>query len=163
MTDYRGSAQRRIGGAQPLHELDESLVLGLLVGDVVAAFELDADRKIVARASAAVLGFPSVPSAIRERNVLSHAAVPADEHVRRYTHMGYRSEVLVGVRRQRIRKETIDPWSAEFRGRQADSMDDDEVERAISRPWIAVRRPYTVNVHEPTRFHIDQHGNSNAA
>jgi len=76
--------------------------------------------------------------------------------------MGYRSEVFVAMRRQRIRKEAVDPSSAELVGRQADPMDDNEVERAIPWPWIAIRRRNTVHVHEPTGFRIDEHGGYNA-
>ena len=68
-----------------------------------------------------------------------HAVTP-DQQVRR--HAQVTDLVEIGVRRQRqcIGKQTVDPWTTEFTGRQAYAVDYDEVCRHTGRPVVAVGR-----------------------
>ena len=58
--------ERRIGAEQRADEVRERLVLRSLVGTLVRALKLDADREIIAGGPARKLRLPGVPSACAE-------------------------------------------------------------------------------------------------
>jgi hypothetical protein len=132
--------------------------LNRLVRFLVAAFELDADRKIVTAFAPFVTGFARMPCAKVERHVLHELPVAPKQKVRGNLQSGDLREIRVLARRQSVREQPIDPWAAILPRRQADPMHDDELGRDAAGALIAIGRVHEPSaVHEPG-LHIDIHG-----
>src|SRR5262249_46336170 len=114
------TSERRIRRQQSLDQRRERFVLRTFVRQTVGAFELDADREIVARGASAVFRLAGVPRALVKRDELHDLAVAPDERVSRYATRGDRCEIRMCVGWQVTGEQTLDPRPAEFPWRQAD-------------------------------------------
>ena len=130
----------RIRGLQCAGDARERLILGGLERRVVRAFELDADREIVASRSSAPRRFTGVPRALFARDELHERAVAANEEMRRHSERRYAG--VIGMRGgvQTILKELDDARAAELPRRQADRVYDEEIDRRARGTLVAVRR-----------------------
>src|SRR5437868_5442169 len=77
----RGDVAQRMAGAQRGDEADERRVLRVGEGRLVHAFELDADREIVAALAPAPARDAGVPRPLPRRHELDQAPVAADEEM----------------------------------------------------------------------------------
>src|SRR3569623_172558 len=77
-------------------------ILAVAVGLVIAAFELDADGKVIAALTSGNTGWARMPGAAIERNILHHLAVATNQHMRGDTQRGDSLEIGVGSRFQLV-------------------------------------------------------------
>src|SRR5262249_17377434 len=98
-----------------------------------------------------------VPRAPVERYVLREASIACDEGVCRDLHLGDRREIGIRGCGQLVQKEAIDPTLAESTRRQADAVNDDQVESRVGRTLVAVRRFDSTDTFEPTGRGVDDH------
>lgn len=139
------------------------LVLRGFEGLVVAAFELDSDRVVVAARAAFPIRCPGVPRALQARHELDERALPVDDEVRRYTYTCQRGEIRVRVELEPVEEEIRYRGSAEFTWRQADRVNDEQIDRSAGRAlvavrtlheWHAAREPSSIDFHcGGARFH----------
>jgi 16S rRNA (uracil1498-N3)-methyltransferase len=101
-----------------------------------------------------------VPGSFTKRYELSQRTVTADQHVRGHFETANRGEVWVRVRWQLVAKEPVDPAVAELPGRQADAMDDDQLQRRADGSVVAVRRGHVPDALKPPCGWIDDHSRS---
>ena len=80
-----------------------------------------------------------MPGAHERGYELRHAAVAIDEHVRGYPRVGDGSKIRVCGRIEAVQKKALDIPAAEFRRRQADRMDDDQIDRAVRGSDVEIR------------------------
>ena len=138
----------RVARPQRAREGGEPPVLGGSERHVTRAFQFDSNRKIVAARPAVPARFAGVPRAFCAWHKLDQLAVAPDEEVGGHFHARDR-----GVERMRRRIEAVgkvleDAGAAERARRQADVVDDEEVDRAGGGPLVAVGRrnePYAFN------------------
>lgn len=116
------------------------LVLYKLIQTIIAAFQFDADGEIVAAFATLETGFPGMPGAAIEGNILHHFAVAADQYMRRYLQFGDFLKIRMSGGIKGIAKQGIDPRSAEFARWQADTVDYQQLDGTFSRPLVAVGR-----------------------
>ena len=143
-----GNVADRVTRLQHAREGGKPTVLGSRERHLAGAFHFDSDREIVAARFALPARFASVPRALRARHELDQPAIAADEEVSGHFHARDR-----GVERMRRRIEAVgkvldDAGTAERARRQADVVDDEEVDRAGGGPLVAVGRrnePYAFN------------------
>jgi hypothetical protein len=81
-----------------------------------------------------------MPGALAQVDELDQFAVTADEQMGRDAHLGNLREIGMGRRVQPILEQGLDPGAAEFVRRQADVVDDQQVDGDSSGPFVAVRR-----------------------
>lgn len=130
----------RVSGRNRLRQCTEIYVLGIFERLRVCAFDLYADRKIIAARAAAPRRFARVPCALGAGHELNNQAIAAHEKMRRHSTLGNRAEIRMRGGIETIRKKVDDPRPAEFSRRQADIVYDEELDRAAHRARIAVRR-----------------------
>jgi len=120
-------------------ELDERVVLRLGEGNVVGAFELDADGEIVAALAPVPRRGACMPRAIVGRNVLAQLPVAANEEMRGDLESVDLPEVFVLPRIEAVLEERVDPGAPELARRQRDRMDHDELDARALGACIEVR------------------------
>src|SRR3989441_8636200 len=81
----RGELAQRECSFQAVNQLDQALVLSVGEGGIVRAFELDADREIVAAAAPAPARGAGMPRAALDGHELYELAVAPNEEMRRDT------------------------------------------------------------------------------
>src|SRR3569623_1946271 len=113
-------------------------ILAVAVGLVIAAFELDADGKVIAALTSGKTGWACMPGAAVERNILHHLAVATNQHMRGDTQRGDALEIGVGRRFQLVGEQRVDPRTAEFSRRQADAVDHQQLDGAARGPLILI-------------------------
>ena len=130
----------RIRRHQPRRQSGEYPVLRVFERAVVAAFEFDSDREVVAPGPTAPARCAGVPCAFRARNELHDLSVASHEEVRGHPKAGYAG--VIGVKRgvQTIEEKIFDAGSAEHTRGKADRVDDDQVDRNIARTLVEVWR-----------------------
>ncbi len=135
-----GNVGDRIAPRERARKPREHPVLRAGVRLGVGAFQLDADRIIVAARTAAPRRFAGVPGALRARDELHQPAVAANQEMRRHAQRRDRRVVRVGHRVETVREEPLDPIAPELSRRERDAVDDDQRDRGIRGPRIAVGR-----------------------
>ena len=125
-------------------------------GAVVRAFQLDADREIVAPLAALIVRTARMPCAQMKRHVLHDLAVAPNQQMRGHLAGRRPPRNTDARRRQRVREQTIDPGPAELAGRQADAMHDDQIRRRVGRTLIEVRRWHLACARRAGRCRIDR-------
>jgi hypothetical protein len=129
----------RVVVAQNLGQGHQASILWRSERGLVAAFKLDANREIVAALPRAPLRNSSVPSAHSTWHELDHLAPAANQEVRRnaqrldFPIVG----MLFGI--EAVGKQSGDAVAAKLPWRQADGVDDQQSDRFIGRPVVAIR------------------------
>lgn len=144
-----GKRNERIALAQNGDQHIQRGVLGVGIRPLVAAFELDANRKIVAAPTAAPVGCSGMPRARIAGDELHNLAVSPDEEMCRDAKPGDIREVRMRGGRQTVCEKFGDTIAAEFSGRQADRMNDQQRWRFAVGPLIAVRGRNVADACEP--------------
>ena len=116
----------RIGAAQEGKQCAQLLVLLRHEFLPVAAFQFDAERKIVAARTSAPCGLTGMPGASLARDELDQLAIAPDQEVRRNAQAADASEIGMGVRVEAIGEQPDDVVAAKLFRWQADGMDDDQ-------------------------------------
>lgn len=125
---------------QGLDQFAQASVLDRLERKIVAAFEFDADGKVVATRSPFPERGARMPRPVVARDELDQLAVAPDEEMRRDLQGADSGEVGMARRVQPVGEEVKDVVAAELARRQADGMDHDQPGRFAGRPGIEVRR-----------------------
>lgn len=147
MTDAFGN---RICAAQDINELSERAILPLFEGNVVAAFELDTDGEVIAPLATAPLRHTGMPGALLTRHELHEFAITSDQKMRRYGQCRDLPEIRIGLRIKAIREQVGDGTSAETAWRQADAVNDDELDPTTFGARIAIWRWHLASCAEHT-------------
>lgn len=130
----------RIDRAQQLHERQQHSVLRRRKRNIIRTLKFDANRKIVAVLAPAPVGYAGMPRAQGAGHELQQLAVAADQQVGRHAQVANRCVVGMRVRIEPIRKQIDNAGSAEFSWRQADTVDNEQLDRHAGRTLIAVGR-----------------------
>ena len=80
-----------------------------------------------------------MPGAIRKGDELHEPAIASNQEMRRYLQMGNGAKAVVRMRVETIAEQTLDVRSTELTGRQADSVNDDQVDTTVGGSGIEVR------------------------
>lgn len=134
----RRDVAQRITLAQLAQQKFEPPVLRRREVVFAIAFELDADRKIVAALTPEKLRRTGVPGALVATDELDQLAASAHQKVRRHLQRG---EVTIGWMSrgiETIAEQLLDRVAAESPRRQADVVDHDQVDRDAGRAGIVV-------------------------
>jgi len=154
--------ERRIGHKQRSDEMRKRLVLRSLIGKLVGALKLDANREIIAAGPALKLRLASVPGARSEWHVLHDLPVAPDERVRRHAQLRDLRKIRMRVGCKTARKELINPGAAELARRQTDAMHNDEVRGDTRGARVKMRRQHLAHPGEKPRGPINLHAWNNA-
>jgi len=117
---------------------DQYFVLTVRVGCLVFPLQFDPDREIVATVAATKLRRTSVPGPVRKRHELNQRPVSANQEMRRHLESADTGKILVRVPVQPIHEQVLDLGPAELSGRQADTMDDQQIRLRTPGPVIAI-------------------------
>ena len=128
----------RVALPQLSQEPIERLVLDIFERKLVATFELDADREIVAAISPHPAGDARVPGTPGAGNELDQFAVAPYQEVRGHPKALQLAEIGVGLRIEAVGEQGDDFRSAELARRQADGMDDNQPHRLSRWPLVAI-------------------------
>src|SRR5262249_30622402 len=137
--DCRGDG---IAPAQSPRQAGESGVLRPLVRELVGAFQLHADREVVAVLAPAPARDAGVPRAQCAGNELDQDAVAADQEMRRDAKPGDARVIWMSGGIEAIREESDDGGAAEPSRWHRDVVDDQQRYGRVSRTRIAIRRRY---------------------
>ena len=80
-----------------------------------------------------------MPGAIRKGDELHEPAIASNQEMRGYLQMGNGAKAVVSMRVETIAEQTLDVRPTELTGRQADSVNDNQVDIAVGWPGIEVR------------------------
>ena len=133
----------------------ETLVLDSLVRRAIRALQLDADGEVVAMDTFPETGLARVPGPAGEGDELDERAVAPDQEMGGYPQIGDGAEALVSAWIDQIAEQVLNVGSPELAGRQADAMDDDQVDVAAGRPGIEVRGRDAAGIVEPVSGRIE--------
>lgn len=117
----------------------ERLVLFRVEWDVVRAFQLHTDRKIIATAAPAPARFAGMPRTLRAGDELNERTVAPHEEMRRYLEARYASVIRMRGRIELVQKKLLDAGTAEFARRKADRMKHEELDLHARGALIAIR------------------------
>src|ERR1019366_8136402 len=145
-----GDRRDRIALGQTADHCTEALVLGRIEALAFEAFELDADRIVVAVAAAAPVRSAGMPGPLVARDELEQRTVATHEGMRRDPEGANRLEIWVRAPVEPIGEEPLDRVAAVFARGQADRMDDDEVDHRSGRPRSEVWRRDPHGLAQPT-------------
>lgn len=129
----------RVGALQHPGQIRQHRVLRIGERLIVGTFELDADREIVAAAVAAPLGPPRMPGTSGTRDKLDQFAIAAYQEVAGNLEALNLAVVWVGTRVEAVGKQFDDAGATELARRQADVVNNQELDGRACRPVIAVR------------------------
>ena len=102
-----------------------------------------------------------MPSAIRKGDELHERAVASNQDMCRHLQIGDGGKAVVSARVQAIAKKLFDMRATVFAGWQADSVHHDQVDTAVGRSSIEVRRQDATGIVEPVTRRIElQHSTS---
>lgn len=118
-----GDTLNRIPLAQTPSQSDQYFILRISERRGVAAFEFDADRKIIAAFAALPVRDTGMPGALVAGYELNQGAVAADEKMRRHLQTLQRMIIRVRSRIDSIGEQFDHAVAAEFVGRQTDVVD----------------------------------------
>lgn len=128
-----------IGFPEYFNELPQNPVLNVFERDVVTAFELDTNRKVITPASTVPLRLARVPGPRLTGHELNQFAIAADQEMRRNRHMRDGFEIRISRRIKTIGKQLRDFIAAKASRWQADTVNNDEFYATARRAGIAVR------------------------
>ena len=127
-----------IGFAQSPDYRLQHRILPIVIGGLVLALELDANRKVVAAMVATETGLTCMPRPSREGHKLRNASITANEHMRGDFHPANLLEVWMGIPIECVCKQGLDLRATKLAWRQADAMQHDHRGLCITRPRIAI-------------------------
>ena len=133
------------------------LVLRILIGNLIRALKLDANRKIIAGGPAFKLRVACVPGARAEGHELHDLPVAPDERMRGDALLRNLGEAGVPIGREAAREELIDPGTAELARRQTDAMHNDELRHDAGGARIEMRREHLCDIGKEARGAINLH------
>lgn len=120
----------RIGPPESANQGRQAEILSRLVGHLVRAFQLDADGEVVATGSALEARQAGVPGPSMKGNELDDFAATPDKRVSRHLQPLNLAEERVYPGVQNVGEQVLDPRPAEFTRRQADAVNDNEINGA---------------------------------
>lgn len=132
----------------------QNLVLGGCVGYLVRPLQFDADGEVVAVLPVTEARLPGVPGAFMQINVLDEFAIAADQQVAGYPQPGDGTKIGMGLGIEAILEEGIDPGATKLAGRQADTMDDQQVHGGAGRAFIPVGGDEPASLGQPSGAQI---------
>src|ERR1035438_9201382 len=135
-----GNAGDRIAFDEPADDGAEAFVLGRLEGLAFEAFELDADRVVVAIAPAVPIGSAGMPGSVVAGDELQQGPAAAQQKVGGHAQAANRPEIGMGGPVEPVGEEPLDRVAAVLTGWQADRVNDDEVDPRRRRPRVEIRR-----------------------
>ena len=135
-----GDRGNRIALTQGVDQAPQRGVLGVGEGLLVAAFEFDADRIVVAVVASAPRGPAGMPGAPVAGDELDDATGATDVEMRRHLQPGDLGEIWMGHRIEPVEEEVLDPVAAEFAGRQADVVHDHQRDLGAGRALAKIGR-----------------------
>ena len=130
----------RPGTADVPGELLQHRILGIGIGQVVGAFQLDADGKVVTAFAPVKARHTRMPGTVMQRHELRHRAVTLDEQVRRHSQVVDAGKIRVFIRGQAVLEELLHLARAETGRGQADVVDHQQGNRFAFGARIEVRR-----------------------
>ena len=126
--------------AQQSREFGKPNVLRVLERQFVAAFEFDAERKIIALFPVLPAGNSGMPGALCAGHKLDQFAIAADQEMRRYPEGADGRKIGMGAGVEGVGEQTQDIVAAELRWRQADGMHDDQRDELPFRSIVIIWR-----------------------
>jgi hypothetical protein len=102
-------------------------ILGIRVWSFIRTLKLDADGKIVTAASTLIFGVTGMPGSLVEGDELDRLTRAIDQQMRRDLQMRDFLEIRMSARIELIAEKLLNVGSAKTTGRQADAMNDQEV------------------------------------
>ena len=139
----------RVASAQGADEATESEILVRLEGQLVAAFQLDADGEIVAALQAAPRRGAGMPGAQAARNELQQPAVAPDQEMGGDAQMPDLGVIGMRLRVEGAGKQPLDAVAAELSRRKGNGVDHDQLRRGALGSRIAVRRGHAKRAGQP--------------
>src|SRR3569832_747876 len=140
----------RVGRFERGQQRDQGRVLGRGKRQVVAAFQFDADGKVVA-------AFASLPGRLARMlgaqcagYELDQRAVAADVEVRRHLEAAYALVVRMRIPVEPVGEEVDHGVAVKYAGRQRNIVDDDALDRRTFRSRIAIQRKQATYAGQPT-------------
>jgi hypothetical protein len=130
----------RIASAQPADKRQQGGVLGAFKGQLVAALQLDSQRKVVAALASLPRGKAGMPGTLPTGNELYQLAVATNQEMRGDAQADDLREVRVGGRIQPIGKQPHNAVAAKTCRRQADRVDDDQRHDFARRARVTIWR-----------------------
>ena len=128
----------RVGRLYRLSEFSQPGVLHGRKRLVIAAFQLDADREIIAAGTLLPAGYTGVPGAPGAGDELDDFSVTANEEMARNFQAFQRLIIRVRLRIELIGEQFDDTFTAKFFRRQADGMDHQQADVIPVRPLVAI-------------------------
>src|ERR1700676_1179032 len=149
--DVRMTGERfdRIPLGERLEAIIQRRILGVLEPTSIVAFQFDAPREVVASLAPEEARKTRVPRAFVARHILLDHAVTSDHEMRRHAHAAQSVVIRMSVVIETILEEFSDCAAAEFIGRQADVVNDNERWLDTPRTRFEVRRRYTMRSRVP--------------
>jgi hypothetical protein len=102
-------------------------ILGIRVWSVIRTLKLDADGKIVTAATTLIFGVTSVPGSLVKGDELNRLTRAIDQQIRRDLQIRDFLEVRMSARIELIAEELLNVGSSKTTGREADAMNDQDV------------------------------------
>lgn len=149
--------QRRIGLSQCADKFCKLLILNRFIRTVIGALKFYPDRKVIAFRTVAVAGLTRMPSTLLERNVLSRATNPRDQHVARYAKANNFFEIGMVTGNERVCEQIVNQCTTEFPRWEADPVDDYQVQHGPGRALITVRGVYPPHPGKPSGVSVYVH------
>ena len=144
-----GDVVNKIGSLQPSGQVCETAILRVGKGYKVASFQFDTDRKVVATLPPLPKRYSCMPCAMKAGYELKDLSVAPDKKMRGDFDAAQLCVIGVCFRIQRVGEQLRHFRTAKLVRRQADAMDDEQVDRRACRPGIVIRRYYPVHPAEP--------------
>ncbi|OMP12832.1 hypothetical protein COLO4_02707 [Corchorus olitorius] len=152
--------ERRPGRAQLPGQALQRHILGIAVGQIVGALQLDADGKIIAALTFAKARDPGMPGTVEAGNELGDPTVALDQKVSRHAQIldGLEKGMFGGV--EAVLEEGLDLAGRELPGWQADIVDHQQGDGLAIGAGIEVGRRAMGNASEPACSAIQLHRKS---
>jgi hypothetical protein len=114
---------QRITPDDRLGRLRQHLILTVRIGDVVGAFQLDADGEVIAFRPPLEAGSPRVPGSTGQGYILDELPVAPNQEMGGYPQVGDARKVWVCARVQTVVKQVVDPPPAELARGETNAVD----------------------------------------
>lgn len=147
----------RVALSKTPDDFGKSMVLDLLIADVVATFQLDADGEIVAATAVAVERHACVPGSAMQGDVLNDLAIATNEQMRRDAQAEQGLETGIIRRIKTVGEQSIDGIATKAARRQAYRMHDNQFKRGVARPRILIGGRTLARWRNQTSASIDFH------
>lgn len=144
-----GNGTDRVITAQHFEKSGKTRVLSIFEGQLVAPFQLDAQRKIIAARLPFPAGNTRMPGALLTGDELNQLTIAPDEKMRGDTQVADPGKIGMRCGVQRIGEQADDIVAAELGRRQTDRMNNDQRRRFAGWPIVEIRRIDTPGDIEP--------------